>query len=115
MTDLSSFMQGAFESAREVATAIHTRARRGAERRPRPASPTADVDVFEATKGTDGSSPPVRASYTVIMTRLRIVALDDTVVFPGMPVTLPVDVGQDDKVLLVPRHGHTYAERGRRR
>jgi hypothetical protein len=25
------------------------------------------------------------------MNRLRIVALDDTVVFPGMPVTLPTD------------------------
>ncbi len=46
------------------------------------------------------------------MTRLRIVALDDTVVFPGMPITLPVDVGQDDKVLLVPRHGHTYGSVG---
>ncbi len=46
------------------------------------------------------------------MTRLRIVALDETVVFPGMPITLPVDVGQDDKVLLVPRHGHTYGSVG---
>jgi ATP-dependent Lon protease len=46
------------------------------------------------------------------MNRLRIVALDDTVVFPGMPITLPVDVGQDDKVLLVPRHGHTYGSVG---
>ena len=60
----------------------------------------------------NGSSPPVRASYTVIMTRLRIVALDDTVVFPGMPITLPVDVGEDDKVLLVPRHGNTYGSVG---
>ena len=46
------------------------------------------------------------------MNRLRIVALDDTVVFPGMPITLPVDVGQDDKVLLVPRHGHSYGSVG---
>jgi ATP-dependent Lon protease len=46
------------------------------------------------------------------MTRLRIVALDDTVVFPGMPITLPVDVGQDDKVLLVPRHGNSYGSVG---
>jgi len=41
------------------------------------------------------------------MTRLRIVALDDTVVFPGMPISLPVDVGEDGKVLLVPRHGNS--------
>ncbi len=38
--------------------------------------------------------------------------LDDTVVFPGMPVTLPVDVGGDDRVLLVPRHDSTYAKVG---
>jgi ATP-dependent Lon protease len=46
------------------------------------------------------------------MTRLRIVALDDTVLFPGMPITLPVDVGEDSKVLLVPRHGNSYGSVG---
>ena len=43
------------------------------------------------------------------MNRLRIIPLDETVVFPGMPVTLPVDVGSDERVLLVPRHDNTYA------
>jgi ATP-dependent Lon protease len=46
------------------------------------------------------------------MNRLRIVPLDDAVVFPGMPVTLTVDVGGDERVLLVPRHDHTYASVG---
>ena len=46
------------------------------------------------------------------MNRLRIIALDDTVVFPGMPVTLPVDLGRDDRVLLVPRHANTYGSVG---
>jgi ATP-dependent Lon protease len=46
------------------------------------------------------------------MNRLRIVPLDDTVVFPGMPVTLPVDVGPDERVLLVPRRDNTYASVG---
>ena len=46
------------------------------------------------------------------MNRLRIIPLDDTVVFPGMPVTLPVDVGSDARVLLVPRHDNTYARVG---
>src|SRR5262245_53013167 len=46
------------------------------------------------------------------MKRLRIVPLDETVVFPGMPVTLPADVGADDQVLLVPRHGTSYAKVG---
>src|SRR5258706_2962552 len=46
------------------------------------------------------------------MNRLRIVPLDDAVVFPGMPVTLSVDVGRDEQVLLVPRHDNTYASVG---
>jgi len=46
------------------------------------------------------------------MSRLRIVPLDDTVAFPGMPITLPVDVGTDDRVLLVPRQQNTYASVG---
>ena len=46
------------------------------------------------------------------MSRLRIIALDDTVVFPGMPITLPVDVGREDRVLLVPRHANTYGSVG---
>src|SRR6185436_2749323 len=46
------------------------------------------------------------------MNRLRIIPLDDMVAFPGMPVTLTVDVGTDARVLLVPRHDHTYARVG---
>jgi ATP-dependent Lon protease len=38
--------------------------------------------------------------------------LDDAVVFPGMPVTLTVDVGDDERVLLVPRHENVYATVG---
>ena len=46
------------------------------------------------------------------MNRLRIIPLDEIVVFPGMPVTLPVDVGGDERVLLVPKHDNTYAKVG---
>jgi ATP-dependent Lon protease len=46
------------------------------------------------------------------MTRLRIVPLDDAVVFPGMPATLPADVGGDTHVLLIPRQQATYAKVG---
>jgi ATP-dependent Lon protease len=46
------------------------------------------------------------------MNRLRLIPLDDTVVFPGMPVTVPSDVGGDDRVLLVPRRDNTYAKVG---
>src|ERR1041385_7093817 len=46
------------------------------------------------------------------MNRLRIIPLDDVVVFPGMPVTLPVDVGRDDRVLLVPQREGGFAKVG---
>jgi len=46
------------------------------------------------------------------MNRLRIIPLDETVVFPGMPVTVSVDVGSDDRVLLVPTQHNTYARVG---
>ena len=49
------------------------------------------------------------------MDRLRIIPLDEAVVFPGMPVTVSVDVGSDDRVLLVPRQqSDMRARRGRR-
>jgi ATP-dependent Lon protease len=43
---------------------------------------------------------------------LLLVPLEDTVVFPGMTVTLTVDVGDEDRVLLVPRHESEYAKVG---
>src|SRR5215470_14662779 len=46
------------------------------------------------------------------MTTLRLIALDDTVVFPGMTITLPIEVGDDRQVFLVPRHGNDYAAVG---
>jgi len=46
------------------------------------------------------------------MTSLRLVPLDDLVVFPGMSVTLTVSVGDDERVVLVPRHEQDFAEVG---
>src|SRR5581483_5815310 len=46
------------------------------------------------------------------MERLRLIPLDDTVVFPNMTVTLAVDVGDEQRVFLVPRHGGDYAKVG---
>ncbi len=43
------------------------------------------------------------------MSRLLLVPLDDVVVFPGMSLTLAVDAGEDDRVLLVPHHESEYA------
>ncbi len=49
------------------------------------------------------------------MTRLTLVSLDDTVVFPGMPVTLALDekaAGAEQHIFLMPRHGNKYAKVG---
>src|SRR5579863_3622283 len=43
------------------------------------------------------------------MSRLLLVPMDDVVVFPGMSLTLAVDAGDEDRVLLVPRHEQEFA------
>src|SRR5271155_1318606 len=44
--------------------------------------------------------------------RLRLIPLDDTVVFPNMGITLTIDVGDDERVVLVPRHENEFLEVG---
>jgi ATP-dependent Lon protease len=44
--------------------------------------------------------------------KMLLIPLDDTVVFPNMNVTLPLDVGGESRVLLVPRHEGDYASVG---
>ncbi len=46
------------------------------------------------------------------MSKLLLVPLDDLVVFPAMDVTLTVDTGGEERVLLVPRHEGAYAKVG---
>ena len=46
------------------------------------------------------------------MSTLLLVPLDDTVVFPNMNVTISADVGEEARVLLVPRHEGEYAKVG---
>ncbi len=46
------------------------------------------------------------------MSRLLLVALDDVVVFPGMSLTLAIDAGDEERVLLVPRHENEFAAVG---
>src|ERR687883_621731 len=41
-----------------------------------------------------------------------LVPLDDLVVFPNMSATLTIDVGDEERVLLVPRHGDEFASVG---
>jgi ATP-dependent Lon protease len=44
--------------------------------------------------------------------RLLLVPLEDAVVFPGMSLTLAVDVGEEERVLLVPKHEQEFASVG---
>src|SRR5256884_5948221 len=43
---------------------------------------------------------------------LRLIPLDDTVVFPNMGITLTIDVGDDKRVVLVPRDDNEFLEVG---
>jgi ATP-dependent Lon protease len=43
---------------------------------------------------------------------MRLIPLEDTVVFPSMGITLTVDVGGDEQVILVPRHENEFLEVG---
>jgi ATP-dependent Lon protease len=46
------------------------------------------------------------------MENLLLVPVDDSVVFPNMTVTLAIDVGDADRVVLVPRKGDDFASVG---
>jgi ATP-dependent Lon protease len=46
------------------------------------------------------------------MSRLLLVPLDDIVVFPGMSLTLAIEAGDEERVLLVPRHESEFAAIG---
>src|SRR6266550_7052775 len=43
---------------------------------------------------------------------IRLIPLEDAVVFPNMGITLTVDVGDDQRVVLVPRHENEFLEVG---
>ncbi len=68
--------------------------------------------MSDSAAATPEPSRLFRTSQEVTMNKLRIIPLDDTVVLPGMPITLTADVGSDDKVLLVPRRDNKYATVG---
>ena len=46
------------------------------------------------------------------MSKLLLVPLEDAVVFPGMNITLAADVGDEERVVLVPKHEAEYASVG---
>ncbi len=63
-----------------------------------------------APSSSNPDKPTVQPS--VPTPRLRLIPLDDTVVFPNMGITLTIDVGDDERVVLVPRHENEFLEVG---
>jgi len=61
---------------------------------------------------SSSSSDKPTVQPSVPTPRLRLIPLDDTVVFPNMGITLTIDVGDDDRVVLVPRHDNEFLEVG---
>jgi len=60
----------------------------------------------------DKQTPDKPARQADPKPRMRLIPLDDTVVFPNMGITLTVDVGDDERVVLVPRHDNEFLEVG---
>src|SRR5689334_175438 len=53
-----------------------------------------------------------KANALQMSSRLLLIPLDDVVAFPGMSLTLAVDAGEEERVLLVPRHENEFASVG---
>ncbi len=42
----------------------------------------------------------------------RLIPLDDAIVFPTVTATLPIEVGEEERVFLIPRHEGEYGRVG---
>src|SRR6185295_15273210 len=58
------------------------------------------------------TSSSIERNLESMTTTLKLIPLDDAVAFPGMPVTVPAEVGVDSRVLLIPRRDAGYAKVG---
>jgi ATP-dependent Lon protease len=67
-------------------------------------------DTPEQPTSTSSEQHPTQPS--IPKQTLRLIPLEDTVVFPSMGITLTVDVGDDERVVLVPRHENEFLEVG---
>jgi ATP-dependent Lon protease len=73
--------------------------------------------LMPSSPENNGSKPEPRASAAPVPQSqskpvLRLIPMDDTVVFPNMGITLTIDVGDDERVVLVPRHENDFLEVG---
>jgi len=67
-------------------------------------------DTPEQPTSTSSEQRPTQP--TIPKQTLRLIPLEDTVVFPNMGITLTVDVGDDERVVLAPRHENEFVEVG---
>ena len=67
-------------------------------------------DTPEQPTSTPSEQHPTQP--TIPKQTLRLIPLEDTVVFPSMGITLTVEVGDDERVVLVPRHENEFLEVG---
>jgi ATP-dependent Lon protease len=74
--------------------------------------PTSSDNGHTPSTSTPSPAPRLDADSSESRPLLRLIPLDDTVVFPNMGITLTVDVGEDERVVLVPRHENEFLEVG---
>src|SRR5213080_4381315 len=55
---------------------------------------------------------PTRRQRTRLMETLTLIPIEDSVVFPGMTVTLALEIGDEESVFVVPRSGDDFASVG---
>ncbi len=72
---------------------------------------SADTGMSALPAGSGGGGGTARGA-TDPRPVLRLIPMDDTVVFPNMGITLTADVGEDEQVVLVPRHENEFLEVG---
>ncbi len=91
-----------------------------------PTTDTSGADATQSGTSPDAPQPQTGASAASLSAPgaaeagsqpeprllLRLIPLDDTVVFPNMGITLTIDVGDDERVVLVPRHDDEFLEVG---
>jgi ATP-dependent Lon protease len=62
-----------------------------------------------ASKSPSSDTPATPSQPKLV---LRLIPLQDTVVFPNMGITLTEEVGDDERVVLVPRHDNEFLDVG---
>jgi ATP-dependent Lon protease len=78
----------------------------GSKPQPEPRASTTPASPQATPAATPAS--PAQGSKPL----LRLIPMDDTVVFPNMGITLTVEVQDDERVVLVPRHENEFLEVG---